>query len=89
MPNAKPQEIVPTVLDDRALVALNDVVLGRLEEMRLLPIKQVADILARSERTVVRMIDSGELPHVRVGRGLLVRMADLRSYIEANTYARR
>lgn len=73
-------------LNDANVAVLNEVVLTRLEELRLLTVKQVADILARSERTVVRLIDRGELPHVRMGRSVLVKMIDVRRLIDRNTH---
>ena len=43
----------------------------------LLVIKEVADILRMTPRTVRHLVDSGQIPVVRVGRSLRIRRADL------------
>lgn len=48
----------------------------------LLTVAEVADLLRVSAMTVYRLIRSGELPAVRVGRNYRVRRRDLDSYLE-------
>ena len=48
---------------------------------RLLTFRDVADTLACSDSTVKRLVTSGELASVHVGRSVRVRPADLQQYI--------
>lgn len=48
----------------------------------MLTAEEVAEILRVSTMTVYRLIRSGELPAVRVGRSYRVREADLDEYLE-------
>jgi excisionase family DNA binding protein len=50
---------------------------------RLMTANEVADLLRVSTMTVYRLIRSGELPAVRVGRNYRVRSGDLDHYLEA------
>ncbi|MDP9021254.1 MAG: helix-turn-helix domain-containing protein [Actinomycetota bacterium] len=47
----------------------------------LLTVSEVADLLRVSTMTVYRLIRSGELPAVRVGRNYRVRRGELESYL--------
>jgi excisionase family DNA binding protein len=49
----------------------------------LLTAAEVADQLRVSTMTIYRLIRSGELPAVRVGRNYRVREADLDAYLES------
>lgn len=49
----------------------------------LLTVAEVADMLRVSTMTVYRLIRTGELPAVRVGRSYRVKSADLDTYLEA------
>lgn len=49
---------------------------------RLLTAAEVADQLRVSTMTIYRLIRSGELPAVRVGRNYRVRQSDLDVYLE-------
>ena len=49
---------------------------------RLLTIKDVADILQVSDKTVRRWIDAGDLVAHRVGRQLRVSQGDLETFIK-------
>lgn len=49
----------------------------------LLTAAEVADQLRVSTMTIYRLIRSGELPAVRVGRNYRVRAGDLASYLDA------
>lgn len=51
-------------------------------ETDLLTAAEVADNLRVSTMTVYRLIRSGELPAVRVGRNYRVRAQDLENYLE-------
>ncbi|HOP78929.1 MAG TPA: helix-turn-helix domain-containing protein [Armatimonadota bacterium] len=49
---------------------------------RLLTAKQVAEYLNVSERTVWRLIDSGELPHIKIGKQTTrIKPEDLEAYV--------
>ncbi|HEX2029621.1 MAG TPA: helix-turn-helix domain-containing protein [Nitriliruptorales bacterium] len=49
----------------------------------LLTVAEVADMLRVSTMTVYRLIRTGEIPAVRVGRNYRVRRADLEQYLAA------
>lgn len=48
----------------------------------LLTVAEVAEMLRVSTMTVYRLIRTGELPAVRVGRSYRVKQADLERYLE-------
>jgi excisionase family DNA binding protein len=52
-------------------------------DAHLLTASEVADLLRVSSMTVYRLIRSGELPAVRVGRSYRVRREDLDAYLES------
>ena len=52
---------------------------------QLLTAAEVADQLRVSTMTIYRLIRSGELPAVRVGRNYRVRDEDLTAYLDAQT----
>lgn len=49
----------------------------------LLTVAEVADLFRVSSMTVYRLIRSGELPAVRVGRSYRVTQQDLQAYLES------
>jgi excisionase family DNA binding protein len=55
---------------------------------RLLPIKEVADRFAISEKTVRRWVATGELPSIRLGRTLRISSVDLEQYIRVRRRTR-
>ena len=54
-------------------------------EVRLLTVQEVADAMRVSRMTVYRLIKSGELPAIRVGRHFRIRAADLDGYLDMQT----
>ena len=48
----------------------------------LLTVKEVAEILRVSQPTVLRMIDDGELPAIRVRNQWRIRRSDLDDYLQ-------
>jgi excisionase family DNA binding protein len=50
---------------------------------QLLTVEDVADALKASETTAKRLISSGKLPSVHIGRSVRVRPSDLQKFIEA------
>lgn len=56
--------------------------------LRLLTIKQAAELLSLSEATVWRLIRVGKLPVVHIGRATRVRLSDLDTYVEGLQAAR-
>ena len=51
---------------------------------KFLTVKEVAEILVVSERTVRNLCNRGELPHVTVGAVLRIDETDLENYIKSN-----
>jgi excisionase family DNA binding protein len=49
---------------------------------RFLTVAEIARRLRVSNMTVYRLVKSGQLPAVRVGRGIRVREDDVRRYLE-------
>lgn len=54
---------------------------------RLLTVREVADAMRVSQMTVYRLIKSGELPAIRVGRNFRIRESELDRYFDAQTVA--
>ncbi len=54
-----------------------------LSKARFLTVQEVAEQLRVSSMTVYRLIKSGEIPAVRVGRSFRVREADVDRYLES------
>lgn len=59
----------------------------RFSNTRFLTVAEVADLMRISTMTVYRLIRSGELPAVRVGRSFRVSEADVDGYL-ASKYTR-
>jgi excisionase family DNA binding protein len=55
------------------------------EEQRLLTVREVADAMRVSTMTVYRLIRSGALRAIRVGKHFRVRTRDLDGYLEAQS----
>jgi len=53
-----------------------------MSESRFLTVQEVADLMRVSSMTVYRLIKSGELGAVRVGRSFRVRQEDIDVYLE-------
>ena len=61
-----------------------------MEEKRtfeLLTCPEVAKLLHISESFAYRLVQKGQLPGVKIGRSIRVKMADLSNYIEKNSQA--
>ena len=56
---------------------------------RFLTVQEVADLMRVSTMTVYRIIKSGELPAVRVGRSFRVRDVDVDTYLGIAVHASR
>ncbi len=54
---------------------------------RLLKGEDVADILQVSKSFAYQLIRCGDIPSVRLGRAVRVRLQDLERFIESNAYA--
>lgn len=53
-------------------------------EIRLLKIEQVMEILQLSRTTIYHMLDSGEIPFLKIGeRSVRIKESDLNDYIES------
>ena len=52
---------------------------------RLLTVREVADDVRVSTMTVYRLIKSGALPAIRVGKHFRIREVDLSRYLDAQT----
>jgi excisionase family DNA binding protein len=55
------------------------------EEHRLLTVREVADAMRVSTMTVYRLIRSGSLGAIRVGKHFRIRTRDLEGYLEAQS----
>jgi len=56
-----------------------------VSEHRLLTVREVADAIRVSTMTVYRLINSGALPAIRVGKHFRIRETDLAGYLDAQT----
>jgi excisionase family DNA binding protein len=67
----------------RASNAYNPAIVKRepFTEARLKTVNEVADLLRVSRMTVYRMIKTGEMPAVRVGRSYRLRSEDVDTYL--------
>lgn len=54
--------------------------------MALLTVPQVAEMLGFSESWVRKMVDSGQIPHVRLGGGLRFREDDINTWVDSNAH---
>jgi len=69
---------VPAIRYDAAIVRNEP-----FTEARLLTVNEVADLLRVSRMTVYRLIKTGELPALRVGRSYRLREEDVHTYLMA------
>ena len=58
---------------------------GPLGDDRLWTVAEVAEHMRVSNMTVYRLIKSGELPAIRVGKNYRIRGRDLQRYLESST----
>ncbi|QYH20338.1 helix-turn-helix domain-containing protein [Corynebacterium aquatimens] len=56
------------------------------EKGKFLTVAEVADIMRVSKMTVYRLVHSGELPAVRVGRSFRVNESAVGEYLESSVY---
>ena len=56
------------------------------EQPLLLTVREVADAMRVSTMTVYRLIRSGALPAIRVGKHFRIRRTDLDHYLRAQTF---
>lgn len=56
-----------------------------MSESALLVVREVAELMRVSRMTVYRLIRSGDLPAIRVGRNLRIRQGDVAAYLEARS----
>ena len=59
---------------------------GKISEVKFLTIAEVAAMMRVSKMTVYRLVHSGELPAVRVGRSFRVTEKDVNEYIEKSFF---
>jgi len=52
-------------------------------KIELLTPQEVADAMRVSTMTVYRLVKSGQIPAIRVGKHLRIRVADLNAYLES------
>ena len=69
-------------LADAEVIMSND----RLGEVRFLTVAEVASIMRVSKMTVYRLVHSGELPAVRVGRSFRVHAKAVHDYLETSYF---
>ena len=58
-----------------------------LSDVRFLTVAEVATIMRVSKMTVYRLVHSGELPAVRVGRSFRVTEDDVNEYLRKSFYS--
>ena len=59
---------------------------GDISEVKFLTVAEVAAVMRVSEMTVYRLVHSGELPAVRVGRSFRVSEQDVNDYLKNSFY---
>ena len=57
-------------------------IIGRVIEMQYLTVKQMAEILQVSQRTIYRLIDSGKLPAYKLDRDWRIAKEDINQFLE-------
>ena len=60
--------------------------MAREDNGTFLTVAEVADIMRVSKMTVYRLVHSGELPAVRVGRSFRVQETAVNKYLDASYY---
>ena len=56
-------------------------IIGRMIKMQYLTVKQMAEILQVSQRTIYRMIDSGKLPAYKLDRDWRIAKEDMDQFL--------
>ena len=59
---------------------------GDISEVKFLTVAEVATMMRVSKMTVYRLVHSGELPAVRVGRSFRVVEADVNEYLRKSFF---
>jgi len=59
---------------------------GDISEVKFLTVAEVAAVMRVSKMTVYRLVHSGELPAVRVGRSFRVSEQDVNAYLKNSFY---
>ena len=59
---------------------------GDISEVRFLTVAEVATVMRVSKMTVYRLVHSGELPAVRVGRSFRVPESDVNEYLRKSFF---
>ncbi len=57
--------------------------MASVTKIELLTPIEVADVMRVSTMTVYRLVKSGEMPALRVGKHLRIRLSDLNSYLDS------
>jgi len=57
-------------------------IIGRVIKMQYLTVKQMAEILQVSQRTIYRLIDSGKLPAYKLDRDWRIAKEDINQFLE-------
>jgi excisionase family DNA binding protein len=59
---------------------------GDVSGVKFLTVAEVASVMRVSKMTVYRLVHSGELPAVRVGRSFRVRESDVDTYLQRSFF---
>ena len=59
---------------------------GDISEVKFLTVAEVASVMRVSKMTVYRLVHSGELPAVRVGRSFRVSEQDVNEYLRTSFF---
>ena len=81
-PAGKPEGVV--CLKVRCIMAINSS--GDLSEVKFLTVAEVAAVMRVSKMTVYRLVHSGELPAVRVGRSFRVPEDTVNEYLRKSFF---
>jgi excisionase family DNA binding protein len=60
---------------------------GGISDVRFLTVAEVAQMMRVSKMTVYRLVHSGELPALRVGRSFRVTEEDVQEYLRKSFYS--
>lgn len=66
--------------------AMADNLPGDISEVKLMTVAEVAAVMRVSKMTVYRLVHSGELPAVRVGRSFRVSENDVNEYLKSSFF---
>ncbi len=73
-------------LEERAVQIMGESTSGDISGVKFLTVAEVATVMRVSKMTVYRLVHSGELPAVRVGRSFRVPENDVHAYLQRSFF---